>query len=174
MNAPNAAGVAAWMMEMTMTAKIVLGTLVRFNHSGEGGPVHRIVSVMKDGMVEIHDMGGYFAPHLFTIADDIADIPPSPPPELVRIEGDDIVIRISLDALVFATEQGCLCTFSKLKNDFRTVHVHDPAQWRDAIVRALRREKENGDTPVHLMLDDALEYAADQGEEGVSIEGILP
>lgn len=93
---------------------------------------------------------------------------------LVTVEGDDIVIRVSLDALVFATERGCLCTFSKLKNDFRTVKVHDPVQWRDAIVRALRREQENGDTPVHLMLDDALRYAADQGEEGVSIEGILP
>lgn len=96
------------------------------------------------------------------------------PTELVTIEGDAIVIRVSLDALVFATEHGCLCTFSKLKNDFRTVKVHDPARWRDAIVRALRREKENGDTPVHLMLDAALEYAADQGEEGISIEGILP
>ena len=96
------------------------------------------------------------------------------PTELVTIEGDDIVIRVPLDALVFASENGCLCTFSHLKNDFRTVKVHDPVQWRDAIVRALRREKENGDTPVHLMLDDALEYAADQGEEGISIEEILP
>lgn len=95
-------------------------------------------------------------------------------PELISIDGGDIVIRITLDALVFASEHGCLCTFSKLKNDFRTVKVHDPVQWRDAIVRALRREKENGDTPVHLMLDEALEYALDQGEEGISVEGILP
>lgn len=95
------------------------------------------------------------------------------PTELVQIDGDDIVIRISLAALVFATEHGCLCTFNQLKGDFRTVKVCDPAQWRDAIVRALRREQENGDTPVHLMLDGALEYAADQGEEGISIEGIL-
>jgi hypothetical protein len=94
--------------------------------------------------------------------------------KLVSIDGDDIVIRVTLDALVHATEQGVLATFSKLKNDFRTVKVHDPVAWRDAIVRALRREKENGDTPVHLMLDAALEYAADQGEEGISIEGILP
>jgi hypothetical protein len=51
--------------------------LVRFNHEKDGGPVHRIVSVMSDGMVEIHDIGGYFAPHLFAVADDIGDIPPS-------------------------------------------------------------------------------------------------
>lgn len=54
-----------------------LGSLVRFNHEKDGGPVHRIVSVMSDGMVEIHDIGGYFAPHLFAVADDIGDIPPS-------------------------------------------------------------------------------------------------
>ena len=96
------------------------------------------------------------------------------PTKLVNVEGQDIVIRVSLEALVFATEHGCLCTFSKLKNDFRSVKVHDPVKWRDAVVRALCREEENGDTPVHLMLDDALEYAAGQGEEGISIEGILP
>ena len=94
--------------------------------------------------------------------------------ELVTVEGDDIIIRVTLDALVFASENGCLCTFSKIKNDFRKVHVHDPVQWRTAIVRALRREKENGDTPVHLLLDEALEYAVDHGEEGISIEGIVP
>lgn len=94
--------------------------------------------------------------------------------DLVSIEGDDIVIRVSLEALVWASENGCLCTFSTVKNDFRTVKVTDPVTWRDAIVRALRREKENGDTPVHLMLDAALEYATDQGEEGIQIEEILP
>lgn len=56
-----------------------IGDLVRFNHERDGAPVHRIVSVMSDGMVEINDMGGYFAPHLFVPADDIAEIPPSLP-----------------------------------------------------------------------------------------------
>lgn len=96
------------------------------------------------------------------------------PTELVAIEGDDVVIRVSLDALVFASEHGCLTTFSETKNDFRTVKVTDPTAWRDAFVRALRREQENGDTPVHRMLDEALEHAVEQGEDGISIEGILP
>lgn len=94
------------------------------------------------------------------------------PTGLVSIEGDDIVIRVTLSALKFASEHGTLCTFLPAKNDFRTVKVTDAIAWRDAIVRALRREKENGDTPVHLMLDGALEYAADQGEEGIAIEGV--
>lgn len=62
-----------------------IGNLVRFVHEKKGGPVHRIVSVMADGMVELNDMGGYFAPHLFVMADDIANIPPTTtkPPALV-------------------------------------------------------------------------------------------
>lgn len=55
------------------------GTLVRFNHERKGGPVHRIASVARDGMIELEDMGGFFAPHLFEIAGDIADIPPTIP-----------------------------------------------------------------------------------------------
>lgn len=54
-----------------------IGDLVRFNHERCGGPVHRVFSVMSDGMIEIHDMGGYFAPHLFVVADDVAAIPPA-------------------------------------------------------------------------------------------------
>ena len=56
-----------------------IGDLVRFNHEKNGGPVRRVVSVMADGMIEVHDMGGYFAPHLFVVADDIGDIPPNRP-----------------------------------------------------------------------------------------------
>lgn len=44
------------------------GTLVRFNHERKGGPVHRIASVARDGMIELEDMGGFFAPHLFECA----------------------------------------------------------------------------------------------------------
>ena len=55
------------------------GDLVRFNHERDGGPVHRVVSVAPDRMVELHDMGGYFAAHLFAFADDVAGIPGGPP-----------------------------------------------------------------------------------------------
>jgi hypothetical protein len=58
------------------------GALVRFAHERDGGPVHKIVSVMPDGMVEINDMGGYFAPHLFEVADDIGGIPLDPDPPI--------------------------------------------------------------------------------------------
>lgn len=92
--------------------------------------------------------------------------------ELVAIEGDDIVIRITPDAITHATEHGVLCTFIPQTGQFRASQITDLPKWRDAIMRALRREQENGDTPVHLMLDCCLEHALEQGEEGVWVEGI--
>lgn len=59
-----------------MTA-LPVGALVRFANEANGGPVHRVVQVDASGMVELHDMGGFFAPHLFAATDDIADIPPT-------------------------------------------------------------------------------------------------
>ncbi|MDA8251645.1 MAG: hypothetical protein M0Z28_21085 [Rhodospirillales bacterium] len=94
--------------------------------------------------------------------------------DLVSIEGDDIVIRITPDALRFASENGVLSTFCPQKNDFRTVRVTDLAAWRAEMISALNREFENGDTPVHLLLDSCLQYAVDQGGEGIEIEGVLP
>jgi hypothetical protein len=75
--------------------------LVRFVNEIDGGPVHRVVSVMHDGMVELHDMGGYFAPHLFAVADDVAAIPPDPPlSEIVRLRAAVAYClpRLKLDA----------------------------------------------------------------------------
>jgi len=47
------------------------GDLVRFVNEQDGGPVHRIVRAFYDGMIELHDMAGFFASHLFVLADDI-------------------------------------------------------------------------------------------------------
>lgn len=58
-----------------------LGSLVRFWSERDGGPVHRVTAVASDGMVLLNDMGGWFAPHLFAFADDIADIPPMTQPD---------------------------------------------------------------------------------------------
>lgn len=51
-----------------------IGDLVRFNHSKDGGPVHRVTAA-GDGMVELHDMLGWFSASMFTSADDIGGIP---------------------------------------------------------------------------------------------------
>ena len=79
------------------TTKLRQFDLVRFAHERNGGPVHRVVSVMHDGMVELHDMGGYFAPHLFAVADDVAAIPPDPPlSEIVRLRAAVAYCRMRL------------------------------------------------------------------------------
>lgn len=69
------------------------GDLVRFNHERDGGPVRRVASVAPDGMIELEDMGGFFAPHLFEIAEDIADIPPSQPHTELALRTAAITLR---------------------------------------------------------------------------------
>lgn len=92
-------------------------------------------------------------------------------PELVCMEGDDIVIRITPYALQFATENGPALEFwHEGENRFRKVTVTDLSKWRDSVLRVLRREKENGDTLVHMTLDAAVREAYEQGEEGVEDE----
>jgi hypothetical protein len=83
-------------MEAVNDITLEQGALVRFANEHDGGPVHRITSVMNDGMVELHDMGGYFAPHLFVVADDVGDIPPArtkvtddAPAYTIRVERKD-------------------------------------------------------------------------------------
>lgn len=69
-------------------AKSLLQKRVRFNDQINGGPVHIVTAATLDGMIELHDMGGQFSPTLFTIADDIGDIPPSPeslPPDAIPL-----------------------------------------------------------------------------------------
>lgn len=57
-----------------------LNKLVRFAHEKNAGPIHKVIAVNQDGAVELHDMDGLFAPHLFVIADDIRGIPPTVAP----------------------------------------------------------------------------------------------
>ena len=78
-------------------SKLTLGAIVRFAHEAKGGPCHRVVAVAPDGMVNLHDMGGWFHPDLFAIAVDIADIPPDPPlAEIIRLRAAVAYCRMRL------------------------------------------------------------------------------
>lgn len=50
----------------------------------------------------------------------------------------------------------------------------DPDQWAQDVRHALRREKEDGSTPVTDLLDEAFQAAINDGAEGVDIREILP
>lgn len=93
--------------------------------------------------------------------------------ELLSIEGEDIVIRLTPGALKFMTENGVLSTFLVSANRFRDVKVTDMKKWRSEVFYALARERENGDTPVYLMLDACLKHAVEQGADGISIEEVI-
>lgn len=86
--------------------------------------------------------------------------------DLARIEGDELVIRLPLDALVTATE-AC----PALYGDEQPPKVTDRAVWAREVVCELNREAEDGTTLVHIMFDTAFEQAADQGAEGILFPG---
>jgi hypothetical protein len=73
-----AIGTAGMMAMNENGLSLGIGALVRFAHERNGGPVHRVVALASDGMVELHDMGGWFAQHHFAVADDIGGIQEKP------------------------------------------------------------------------------------------------
>ncbi|MGH6714582.1 MAG: hypothetical protein ACREDC_00160 [Bradyrhizobium sp.] len=93
---------------------------------------------------------------------------------LVEIEEGDIVIRITREALVFASENHPgVATFDSSLNDFRKVSITDPDKWRDEIVCILRRESESGETSIDRLLDNAVLEAVEWGAEGIRIQGVI-
>jgi hypothetical protein len=92
--------------------------------------------------------------------------------DLAKVEGDELVIRLPVGAVITATS-GCdrLSTYSEMHNRYREVKVTDPAAWMAEVARELNREAEDGTTLVHIMFDTAFDRAADQGAEGIWIEG---
>ena len=93
--------------------------------------------------------------------------------DLAKIEGDELVIRLPMEVLITATTH-CddLATYDEEKGDYRKVEVTDPQAWMKAVVTELNSESEDGTTPVHIMFDKAFSEAAEQGAEGLRIEGI--
>jgi hypothetical protein len=83
--------------------------------------------------------------------------------ELVRIEGDEIVIRVPISAIPDAAAVSFDDAFGYLDHNCR---VTDAALAAESIVRALRHESEDGTTLVHEMLDSAVLNAFEEGDEG--------
>lgn len=78
----------------------------------------------------------------------------------VAMLGDRLMISIGLDALMTAAKGGPLW---EMVGDDAGWTITDPGGFAEEIVRELEHEEEDGTTPVHVMLDDAIGRAIDQG-----------
>lgn len=86
-------------------------------------------------------------------------------PLRVSVKDGRLVISIGVETLCFAAEHCNL--FYDGEKDRYTLKVTDKATFAKEVVRALEHEEEDGTTPVHLLFDNAFEYAVGDGCEGV-------
>lgn len=83
------------------------------------------------------------------------------PPEAelsVEIIGERLVISIGVNVLAFAVVQGA--------GREEVMVITDPFAAATGIMRELKREDEDGTTPIHTLLDKAAWDAWENGEEG--------
>jgi hypothetical protein len=84
----------------------------------------------------------------------------------VRLEKDELVIRIGIKTLAIAAEASPVFDGSMAK-------VQDVELWAESIVQVLQDEEEDGTTKVHLMFDDAFQEASEQGYEGIEFSDTM-
>lgn len=81
----------------------------------------------------------------------------------VEIAGDTLQIKIGTEALCVACGQG-------RGYGLGDVTITDKELFLSELVRELKSESEDGSTPIHLMLDQAVTDAIENGAEGVSYD----
>lgn len=81
----------------------------------------------------------------------------------VELVDDRLVISIGVDTLMIAAQGADAWDDDRLR-------ITDPAAFADEIVRGLEDEEEDGTTRVHLAIDSAIEWALEQGCEGVAYD----
>ena len=84
--------------------------------------------------------------------------------ELVEIVGDEIVVRVPIDALPNAA------SIAWDRRSRRKIVITDVWAFAAELVRELRREGETGDTLVTDMLDAAVTRAIENGDLGFEFE----
>lgn len=92
-------------------------------------------------------------------------IAPTDLPLVCRVEGEQLVIRIGIDTLAFATEH---CTTFYVEEQHANsgppyCKVIDKGELATDIIRELLREREDGATPLSMLLDECIEAARDDG-----------
>lgn len=87
-----------------------------------------------------------------------------------QIEGDELVIRIGIDTLAFSAEHCPLFYDDRDRCEAPYVKVADKEELARDVVRAINHEEDDGSTPLHHMLDEAIEYAHGDGSLGFADE----
>lgn len=93
-------------------------------------------------------------------------------PLKVKVEGQELVVRIGIDTLAFAAEH-CPKFYDydvHQGEDGPYVKVDDKKELAGDIVRALTHEEEDGSSPLSEMLDSAIEWAFNDGSIGFAEE----
>lgn len=87
----------------------------------------------------------------------------------VLIEDEELVIRIGINTLAFAFEEGeDNNPFDENIDNFRKAHkVTDPDIFAKEVYLELIREREDGSTPVTDLLDKMFSEALDMGCQGI-------
>ncbi len=83
----------------------------------------------------------------------------------VKLEGAELVIRIPVDTLAFAAQQGDM--WPQDDHMKPTAFITDETVFAKEVIHALTKEEEDGTTLVHLMFDKAFTYITENGCDGV-------
>ncbi len=84
-------------------------------------------------------------------------------PLRASLEGDELVIRIGTATLSHAAEHCPQLVPQPGKSDPPYCKVDDPEMLVRDVCRELQREEEDGTTPLHDLLDEAIAAAFDDG-----------
>lgn len=88
-------------------------------------------------------------------------------PLVVEIVDDELRISIGVETLKIATEN---VPEGGLWDDGSYISVQNPTEWAEDVQAELLEEQEDGTTPVHLLLEEAMKRAAEQGSLAVSVQ----
>lgn len=92
-----------------------------------------------------------------------------PSPDLAKIEGDEIVIRLSKGALKHGTENSD--AFFNIAENGGSATITDMDLYTKSFVSALNHElNDTGDTPVIQLFDRALSHVLEQGDDGIDVQ----
>lgn len=82
-----------------------------------------------------------------------------------RIVDGELVIKLKVSTLAHAARHSEY--FFRCEEDGTTLKITDEAAFAESVVSALNREEEDGSTPITRLLDEATEWASEQGLDGI-------